>query len=297
MPVFSPAKLNIFLHVTGRRPDGYHELFTLMACVGVCDTLCFDFKTEGIAVRCAHPGVPEDETNLAHRAATLFMDRLSQYRPTGTAGVSITIDKKIPVGGGLGGGSSNAATVLTTLNHRFGMPFSRQGLMEMGLLLGADVPFFIQGKAALATGVGEQLTPCIVDPSVWVLLLLPGISASTAQVYKNINWGLTTGRKSNNNALIIAACEKGRILNFSEHLQGDVMRNDLEASACALYPEIGMFKAEAEDLLGCPVMMTGSGASFFAVFSSQKAAQEARTCLERQWQYDDGKNVCLTTFC
>lgn len=294
MRVSSPAKINLFLHVTGRRADGYHELSTLMACLSLCDELIFDFDTTHIRVVCTHPDVPEDETNLAHRAASLFMERLSglrrDVRRFGTGGVTITIDKQIPVGGGLGGGSSNAATVLKTLNQRFDSPFSRDELMEMGLTLGADVPFFVLGGAALAHGVGERLIPCSLDRSGRVLLALPGVFASTEQVYKNINLALTTGVKSNNNALIIA-CEEGRVLDCV-----DCMENDLEASACELYPEIKAFKIEVANLLDEKVMMTGSGSSFFAFFKDDEKAANALAILEQRWQHDERKNVCLTSF-
>ncbi|SMC36527.1 4-diphosphocytidyl-2-C-methyl-D-erythritol kinase [Desulfocicer vacuolatum DSM 3385] len=292
MKVASPAKINLFLHVTGRRKNGYHDLETVMACVDLCDDIYFDFQASDISVTCSHPRVPEDETNLAHRAATIFWKELARKRGVGRVpgGVAVAIDKQIPVGGGLGGGSSNAATVLKSLNHWFDKPFSRRDLMDMGLCLGADVPFFVQGGAALARGVGELLTPCTLKTPCRVLLASPGVAASTALVYKNINLALTTGHKSTNNALIIA-CEENRVLDISVD-----MHNDLEASACELYPEIQAFKTEMAGLLTQKVMMTGSGASFFVLFWEDGQAECAFDMLSRRWHNNPHKRIFLTSF-
>ncbi len=292
MRLSSPAKINLFLHVTGRRDNGYHDLDTLMVCVGLCDGITLDFHGSGITVTCDHPQVPEDETNLVHRAATLFLRELARKKGLDKMpeGVAISIDKQIPVGGGLGGGSSNAATVLRALNGRFGSPFSRSALMKMGLTLGADVPFFILGGAALARGVGEILTPCALKPPCGVLLATPGVAASTARVYKNINLALTTERKSNNNTPIIT-CEEDQVLDVRGYLH-----NDLEASACALYPEIRAFKMEMADLLTETVMMTGSGSSFFVLFWENGQAECAFDVLSRRWHGHARKRVFLTSF-
>ena len=145
--MFSPAKINLFLHVTGRRPDGYHDLYSLMCPVSLFDTLVLTFRSQGalrnrtVRLTCDHPAVPSDETNLACRAAKLFFDRLKS-----NDSVHIALEKRIPVAAGLGGGSSNAAAVLTALNRRSGYPFSTESLMEMGRSLGADVPFFILNR-------------------------------------------------------------------------------------------------------------------------------------------------------
>ena len=292
MKLFSPAKLNLFLHVTGRRPDGYHELETLMVCLDLCDEITLDFQACEISVTCNHPQVPGDESNLAHRAAVLFFNELARERGAVQVpgGLAISIDKKIPVGGGLGGGSSNAATVLKGLNQRFEFPFSDSRLMEMGLSLGADVPFFVLGGAALAKGVGEILTPCTLKSPCGVLVATPGVGASTAKVYKNIKFALTTEGKSNNNIPIIA-CEKNHVLDFRGYL-----RNDLESSACELYPEILAFKMEMADLLTQTVMMTGSGSSFFVLFWKDGQAERAFEMLSRRWHGDERKRVFLTSF-
>ncbi len=151
MKILSPAKINLFLQVRGKRSDGYHELVTLMSCISLYDVMTFDFKTPGISVRCDSSEVPDNEGNLAFKAANLFYDRLSAIPgdAMGSGGVSIFIEKHIPVAAGLGGGSSNAGRTLLHLNQYHGDPFSAVEMNRMGLALGADVPFFLQQKPVL----------------------------------------------------------------------------------------------------------------------------------------------------
>ena len=149
----SPAKVNLFLKVTGKRPDSYHDLVSLMCCIGLHDRIVLRPGTASVAVTCSYPGVPEDGRNLAARAAELFYKRYPCRDR-----VAIEIEKKIPVGAGLGGGSSNAAAVLGGLNDHYGRPVSTGELIRLGALLGADVPFFLFGGPALATGIGDHLS-------------------------------------------------------------------------------------------------------------------------------------------
>jgi 4-diphosphocytidyl-2-C-methyl-D-erythritol kinase len=234
LTLISCAKLNLFLHVTGRRRDGFHELYSLMVPISLSDQVEMEFAGDGIQVKCDHPNVPEDNNNLAYRAADLFAHA---YRAkTGASpfkGVWIHIDKKIPVGGGLGGGSSNAASVLTGLNRVTGRLFSNEELQGMGRTLGADVPFFVFGKPAFATGVGEQLTSCSDLPGVWALICSPGVSASTVEVFKKLEFGLTFKP----NYIMNTGSNE---LPFGHGLGGrEKLQNDLEGPACSLYPEIG----------------------------------------------------------
>jgi 4-diphosphocytidyl-2-C-methyl-D-erythritol kinase len=193
-------------------------------------------------------------------------------------GVSIWIEKKIPVGGGLGGGSSNAATVLMTLNEYLGEAFSKAELQRLGLLLGADVPFFIFGAPALATGVGEILEPVPDLPGYHVVLCDPGVTSSTAAVFKNLKFKLTTNGKYN--------ISTG--LNMLPTGQGDDPRkrwhNDLEASAVQLYPGIESTRKEMALLLQRRVYMSGSGSSLFALFSDPGRAQQGYDQLKREWE-------------
>lgn len=265
---FSPAKINLFLYVTGRRPDGYHELFSLMAPLTLADRLEIVRSGNGIRAVCSHPDVPEDNTNLACRAAALFRSAMIDRKGDCVFhDLTIHIDKKIPVCGGLGGGSSNAACVLLALNESSETPFSTDELMRLGLTLGADVPFFISGVPAFASGVGEKLVPCRQMPNLSVIIVNPGVPASTVNVFRKLEFGLTftpsyTIKPSSN------------ALPFREKLDGrEILHNDLEGPACSLYPEIGTAKKEMALLLERNVYMSGSGSSLFALYSDHEVAE------------------------
>ena len=175
----APAKLNLFLHILGRRPDGYHELQTLFQFLDHGDELGFRRREDGqIRLHTDVPGVPHD-SNLIVRAAR----RLQEQSGT-RLGADIWLDKRLPMGGGIGGGSSDAATTLVGLNHLWGLGWSEDRLAELGLALGADVPVFVRGRAAFAEGVGEQLTPVSPDEP-WYLVLAPQVSVSTAEIFSD----------------------------------------------------------------------------------------------------------------
>ncbi|MCP4671069.1 MAG: 4-(cytidine 5'-diphospho)-2-C-methyl-D-erythritol kinase, partial [Desulfobacula sp.] len=185
--VKSFAKINLFLYVTSKRNDGFHNLCSLMTRIDIHDDIYLDFSQNKLIIACKHPHVPEDRSNIAYKAAALFFNSLGSYNDKDHGKVSITIEKKIPVGGGLGGGSSNAAAVLTALNNYYNNPFSNSKLMEMGLSLGADVPFFIFNTPAIARGVGEKLEKVANLKPYYLVLCDPGVQALTAKVYKNID--------------------------------------------------------------------------------------------------------------
>jgi len=286
----SPAKINLFLYVTGKRNDGYHDLCTLMTKIDLCDEIQIDFTGSGIHVVCDHPGVPEGTTNLAYKAAELFFDTCEKrMEQIPTYGVSIHIKKNIPPGGGLGGGSSNAATVLMALNEYCSQLFSREELLEMGLKLGADVPFFIFNGPALATGVGEKLEKYPGLPFLYLVLCDPGVSASTADVFKNMDFRLTSRTKYNiNTGLNVLPRGQGGD-------RGEKLHNDLEWSACNLYPEIALAKKEMELLLQRDVYMSGSGSSLFALFSGPETAEKGYELLEKKWVQGPRK-IFLSSF-
>jgi 4-diphosphocytidyl-2-C-methyl-D-erythritol kinase len=283
------AKVNLFLFVTGKRDDGYHTLYSLMAQIDLWDEVKFSFEGRGIRVSCDHPDVPDGEANLAYRAAALFF---SVYEEQGgrfpVDGVSIRIKKLIPPGGGLGGGSSNAATVLMTLNEYCSGFFDQEALMALGLRLGADVPFFIFGTPALATGVGETLKKYTDLPELYLVLCDPGVSASTRDVFKNLDFRLTTKHNYYKNTGLNA------LLRGQGGDNGEKLHNDLEASACKLYPEIGSAKEEMEFLLQQDVYMSGSGSSLFALFSGPEAARNAYELLAKKW-LQGPKKIFLTS--
>ncbi|MGD8880522.1 MAG: 4-(cytidine 5'-diphospho)-2-C-methyl-D-erythritol kinase [Desulfobacterales bacterium] len=267
MKILSPAKINFFLHVRGKRPDGYHELFSLMCRINLFDNITLQIggtHEDGVEIYCSHPEVPADATNLAYQAARLFQRQLNTVQ-----GVKIHLEKHIPVGAGLGGGSSNAASVLLALNTYYGHPFSPSDLMEMGLKLGADVPFFIFQKPAIATGVGEKLEAFEGDLQYHILLLYPGFSVSTAAVYQNLNLGLTKDKKKPTSNHL-----KPNRFNLADHLT-----NDLEQFTALKYPEIGLAKEKLLKLGAVGALMSGSGPTVFGLFDNTDTAKAARQTL------------------
>lgn len=243
----APAKLNLFLHVVGRRADGYHLLQTLFRFVGHGDLLHFAPRTDAdVVLATPLPGVAP-ETDLTVRAA-----RLLQSETGCRLGVTISLDKRLPMGGGLGGGSSDAATVLLALNHLWGLGLPRQRLQEIGLSLGADVPIFIYGRNAFAEGVGEAFTPVDLPP-VWYLVLEPPVQVPTADIFR------VPHLRRDSPAIAAGDWHPG----FGG--------NDLEPVAAELYPAvaeyIGWLSAFAH------VRMSGSGACVFAEFERCSEAE------------------------
>jgi len=271
MKIHSPAKINLFLKITGKRPDGYHDLITLMCCIDLYDTISIAFNAKKISVICNNPKVPEDKTNLAHSAATLFLKSLNKQEC-----VEICINKNIPVGAGLGGGSSNAASVLLGLNHYYGSPFSQEELMSMGQSIGADVPFFIFKKPAIASGIGENLEAYEGLTPYKILLIYPGFSVSTTKVYNNFNLGLTKIKKKHNFHL-----SKNQEFNIEYHLY-----NDLEKVTASWYPDIIAVKEALLRHGARGALMTGSGPTIFGLFSNTEKAQSANYSLSKnkKWQ-------------
>ncbi|WP_300669256.1 4-(cytidine 5'-diphospho)-2-C-methyl-D-erythritol kinase [Desulfoluna sp.] len=266
MELLSPAKVNLFLHVTGKRADGYHELCSLMCGIGLHDRVVLESTAEGISLRCTYPGVPEDETNLAWRAASLF------YRATGVkGGCRIAVEKTIPPGAGLGGGSGNAATVLKGLNAIYGDPLGTKALETLALELGADVPFFIRCTPSLATGVGECLAPMPAIRPYHLLIIYPGTGLSTVAVYKNLKLGLTKSEKK----------IKSRLLNEGMIDPLDHLHNDLEPSAQLLSSAVGDAKAVLERVGAEGVLMSGSGSSVFGLFGESQMAEAGKALLMR----------------
>ncbi|MFW6011590.1 MAG: 4-(cytidine 5'-diphospho)-2-C-methyl-D-erythritol kinase [Desulfosalsimonas sp.] len=277
MQIETPAKINLYLDITGRRPDGYHELNSLMCCIGIHDTVRFLFDSPDAAGRltatCDHPDVPTGSGNLAFVAAEAF------FKETGiTPGkLNISIEKQIPVGAGLGGGSSNAAGVLRGLNRYYGNPVSTHRLMELGAGLGADVPFFITGRPAVATGIGEELSFLEGMPSLPLIVIYPGLPLSTARIYKKFNLALTNPEKINKKFIL----KQGWVADVSRYLF-----NALEPAAIKLCPEIGAAKQALLECRADGALMSGSGSSVFGIFSDIGRAKSAYDKLSgcRRWR-------------
>jgi 4-diphosphocytidyl-2-C-methyl-D-erythritol kinase len=244
----APAKLNLFLHVTGRRADGYHLLQTVFRFIDRSDNLRFAPRPDGtIVLATPTPGVAPDD-DLTVRAA-----RLLQSATGCRQGATITLDKNLPMGGGLGGGSSDAATVLLALNHLWQTGLTRPALERLGLALGADVPVFVHGRNTFAEGVGEAFTDVELPPAAY-LVLHPAVHVPTAAIF---------GAPE--------LCRDTPVMRASDWRPGQG-RNDLEAVACARFPEVARhldwLRAQAPEAL-----MTGSGACVFAAFPDRAAAE------------------------
>ncbi|MDX1553712.1 MAG: 4-(cytidine 5'-diphospho)-2-C-methyl-D-erythritol kinase [Marinobacter sp.] len=247
----SPAKLNLFLHILGRRPDGYHELQTLFQFLDYGDTITLTPRSDNrIMLEQSVPGVP-DEENLIVRAAR----QLAATANKPVAGVSIAIDKKLPMGGGLGGGSSNAATTLLGLNILWGLDRSLDELAELGLALGADVPVFIHGHSAWGEGVGERLTNT-TPPEDWFVVIKPPCDISTKEIFSE--QGLTRDTPG---------------IKIAPAFEGDASRyrNDCEDVVRRLYPEVHQ-SLEWLAQFG-PARLTGTGACIFGRFPTESAAR------------------------
>ena len=277
MKILSPAKINLFLHITGKRPDGYHELVTLMSPISLYDEMTFNFERPGISVRCDSPKVPDNDDNLVFKAASLFYEKLAKVRKgsPGHGGVSIYIEKHIPVAAGLGGGSGNAGRTLLHLNQYHGGPFSAAEMGHMGLAIGADVPFFLQEKPAVATGIGERLEIYRGLQVLPIVVACPDISVSTAAVYKKLNLGLTKcGKKLKN--------------FFSDKSTFDVKKylcNDLETVAIPEYPVISDIKKELLDMGAHAALMSGSGPAVFGIYSDLHKAERVCERLSAQYRW------------
>lgn len=256
--LLSPAKLNLFLHITGRRPDGYHNLQTLFQLLDWGDTLHFSSNHCGqIAVEMGGVDVP-DSQNLIVLAARQLLD----CRGDANLGVTIRVDKHIPMGGGLGGGSSNAATTLLALNHLWQLGLSVDALLAIGASLGADVPVFVAGHSAWAEGIGEKLSP-VTLPSAWFLIVKPPVHVSTAKIFCHEQLTRDTS------PITLAAFFEGSSRNdcqpIVEYLHADVTKvlNWLD--------KFGEAK------------LTGTGACAFTSFGTQAEAEAAKRQLPTEW--------------
>ncbi|MBI1395436.1 MAG: 4-(cytidine 5'-diphospho)-2-C-methyl-D-erythritol kinase [Betaproteobacteria bacterium] len=249
----APAKLNLFLHVTGRRPDGYHTLQTLFRFLDFGDSLRFEVRSDSLVRRVKGPESVAPESDLVVRAARALQARAGRCR-----GVDIHLEKRLPLGGGLGGGSSDAATTLIVLNRLWNVDLPREDLQRVALTLGADVPVFVFGHTALAEGVGELLQPVTLEPA-WYVVLVPPVEVSTAAVFSHPQ--LTRNSDPIRMAAFFSGCT----------------RNDLEPVVRALHPEVDdalRWLSQFGD-----ARMSGSGACAFCGFATEA---EARSVLAQR---------------
>lgn len=267
--VLAPAKVNLYLRIVGRRPDGYHLLDSLMVPVNLYDELTITASSSQpeIVVTCDDPAVPGDETNLVYKAAALLC------REAGIqAKISITLRKLIPVGAGLGGGSSDAAAVLKGLNVLLALQLSEDQLCSLGVRLGADVPFFIPCRPATVAGIGEILTAVPPLPSRWLVIVVPPFGISTPWAYR---------RFDELPSVAMSPTDVSR-QQLANPWAAELLVNDLERAVLPEYPQIEGIKAHLLRLGAEGALMSGSGSAVFGVFQSRTTAEQAVTALAGQ---------------
>ena len=249
----TPAKINLHLNITAKRADGYHEIETLFLPVkSLTDTVTIE-PGESIEIVCAHPGVPEDSSNLCWKAADLF------FKTTGLpSGVKITIEKNIPVAGGMGGGSSDAAAVFRILNHEYGQPLDDKKLNELAASIGADIPFFLNPVPSTATGIGEVLTPVEVPKEFALVIAAPAFPVSAGWAYKNLD--------------IEANRSKVSLEEVLSNLDDYHPHNSL---AAAVIKKFALVKGLLDDLseLGAISQVSGSGPTVFGICPGKEEAE------------------------
>lgn len=273
----SPAKINLVLRVLGRRPDGYHELFTLFHRISLRDTLRLQEGNEGIRLICSHPRLPK-KTNLIVRAF-----RLLKIRHPFSGGVTVRLTKRIPVGGGLGGGSSNAAAFLLGMNRLFRLKLTRKELIDLGKELGADVPFFIsQARHAIGRGRGDEIQPLVFKKRLWFLLFPGSRGLLTRDVYRRLRYSkrrVSLTKVSGKTKISSAFLEKGNLSRAGRFLE-----NDLTRSAEQIRPSLRETRERLSGLHLGACQMSGSGPTLFIPFSSRKKAERAlRQIRQRRW--------------
>ena len=266
----SPCKVNLLLNILGQRPDGFHELETVLHPVKLCDRLVFEPGGSGVELTCGDATLPTDARNLVHRAATQFL-QTAQIRD----GVKIHLEKKIPLAAGLGGGSGNAAITLLGLNELFGGPLAAERLHELAAALGSDVPFFLQTQPALATGRGETIQPLEAFPALRrtvFFLIHPGFGISTPWAYQNLARFPAALHGRTGRAAQLIACLRGGDLDAA----GKGLYNSLEAPALEKYPLLGLFQDFLRAHGAAAALMSGSGSTTFAIVEDMQAAESLR---------------------
>ncbi|KAF3998555.1 4-(cytidine 5'-diphospho)-2-C-methyl-D-erythritol kinase [Glaciimonas immobilis] len=269
----APAKLNLFLHVNGRRADGYHLLQTVFQLLDYGDSLDFDTRDDGVIHRVSEvSGVPA-ESDLIVRAAKLLQIAAAQKHGKHPLGADITIKKNLPMGGGLGGGSSDAATTLMALNHLWKTGFDRAELMAIGLRLGADVPFFIFGQNAFAEGIGETLQP-VETADRWYVVIEPGVQIATSLIFSSEELTRTT--------------KLVKMADFSGH-QDYFGKNDLQIVATRLFPAVAAVIHWLQQY--GDARMTGSGACVFCAFEREEQASKVLQLVPKCWKVWKAKGI------
>jgi len=283
----TPAKINLGLHIYGKREDGFHELETIFQMVSLYDDVELELLPSGIKLECDTLGVPTYDTNLVCKAALL----LRQSYQVEDKGVSIRLKKKIPFGAGLGGGSGNAAGVLMGLNRLWDLNIEREKLLALAAELGSDVPFFLTSPCALGMGRGEQLKVLKPCAKFQVLLVFPGFPVATSWVYQNLKLKLT--KRENNISILRKNLSLWDITSL-----GSWLYNDLEPVVIQRFPEVQVVKDELRAWGALGVLLSGSGSTVFGIFDDPEKARVACAGLNGTWERVIVETIeSLTEFC
>ena len=266
----TPAKVNLGLHILGKREDGFHELETLFQMVNWCDEIKIECLSRGLELICNQPDIPTDKGNLVIKAAHILQTRY----PGRCKGARIHLNKNIPHGAGLGGGSGNAAGVLLGLNFLWNLKLKREDLISVASELGSDVPFFLFSPCSIGRGRGEILEPVKNSIRFYVLMVYPGFAVPTASVYKNLKLKLT---KRENNISIL----KNFLLQSEFVRLGATWSNDLELFVFKEYPGLSGIKKEMLALGAKGALLSGSGSTVFGIFDNPETANSAHARLDR----------------
>jgi 4-diphosphocytidyl-2-C-methyl-D-erythritol kinase len=272
----SYAKINWLLEVLGQRPDGYHELRTILQTIDLADTLHFERSDSGVEVGCDHPGVPPGEENIVHRVASLVRQMKSVR-----AGAKIAIEKRIPVAAGLGGGSSNAAVALFGLIRLWEIEMTADELFQLGAHVGSDVPFFFYGGTAIGVGRGAEVYPLADVQAEHLLLVNPGVKVSTRWAYGQLTKKELVSNIPVSCAAVFRASRGGLSTGAQSSFVGEG-RNDLEEVILSQYPEVSRVFRVLSGAGAQVVRMSGSGPTVFAVFDSEDDAARAEAQMSRE---------------
>ena len=264
----APAKINLFLEILGKRDDGYHEIETVMQEIDLVDNLQFEEIQEGVRLNCNDKNIPSDENNLVCKAANLILNECGIKK-----GVLISLEKNIPVGAGLGGGSSDAAATLKALNLLWKIGLNDAELMEFAAKLGSDIPFFIKGKTALCSGRGEKITPIEVKSEMNYLVIFPHINISTATIYRNLKIDLT--KKIIDVSFFLDALKHPKVAGISK-----LLFNRLEEVVFTTYPDLLDVKKALDHFDFCGLSVSGSGSAFFGLCRDRQQAKAIKSKIE-----------------
>ncbi len=277
--IAAPAKINLFLEIMGKRPDGYHEIETVMQGISLCDYIYLENHNKDVEFTCSNPRLTVGEDNLVLKAVRLFQNESGILR-----GVKIHLDKRIPIGAGLGGGSSDAVATLFGLNKLWQAGYDEKKLMTLAAKLGSDTPFFVSGNTALCKGRGEVVTPYPLHVKYTYIIIYPRFEVSTATVYKNFKIVLTKNLKDVN--FLLQSLSSG-----SPEKLGTCLYNRLEEVVFRLYPDIERVKKTLTKFDFCGILLSGSGSALYGLCKEERDSKE----IEQQIKMLDIGDVFVVT--